>query len=542
MDTKALRQKILDLAIRGKLVPQDPKDEPASVLLEKIRAEKQQMVKDGRLKAKDIKNDTIIFKGEDNLHYEKFNDGSVKCIEDEITFELPEGWAWCRVSSIANFLGGYAYKSNKYIPESKNMIIRIGNVKNNKLNPYIAQTCISDEYAIETQGYKICVGDILFTMTGTKGKRDYFFSCLIKDDDIEGTNLFLNQRVGCLRLVDNTKIIAEYLVSAIQTTDILDAIFATETGNVNQGNIGSVATLNLLVPIPPTNEQTKISKKLNKILTYLDKHDVESEELVKIIQNLKSKILDLAIRGQLVPQNPDDEPASVLLERIKAEKEELIKAGKIKRDKKESFIFKGEDNSYYETIDKNTTCIDDEIPFIIPNGWAWCRLQSISSILTDGTHKTPEYSDSGYLFLSSKNVISGKIDWENVMYIPEYLHEELYERLAPAKDDILLAKNGTTGIAAMVDRNEVFDIYVSLALIRIVNNLVFPSYVLYAIGSPYVQEYFNNSLKGIGVPNLHLEHIRKTLIPIPPHSEQKQIAELLKNIFLKMDDISNTLA
>lgn len=128
------------------------------------------------------------------------------------------------------------------------------------------------------------------------------------------------------------------------------------------------------------------------------------------------------------------------------------------------------------------------------------------------------------------------------MHIPEYLHKELYERLAPAKDDILLAKNGTTGIAAIVDRNEVFDIYVSLPLIRIVNNLVFPSYVLYAIGSPYVQEYFNNSLKGIGVPNLHLEHIRKTLISIPPYSEQKQIAELLKNIFLKIDDISNTLS
>ena len=106
MDTKALRQKILDLAIRGKLVPQDPNDEPASVLLERIRAEKQQMVKDGKLKAKDIKNDTIIFKGEDNLHYEKFQDGTVKCIEDEIPFEVPEGWAWCRVRNIASVKGG----------------------------------------------------------------------------------------------------------------------------------------------------------------------------------------------------------------------------------------------------------------------------------------------------------------------------------------------------------------------------------------------------------------------------------------------------
>lgn len=151
------------------------------------------------------------------------------------------------------------------------------------------------------------------------------------------------------------------------------------------------------------------------------------------------------------------------------------------------------------------------------------RLQNITSILTDGTHKTPQYSDDGYIFLSSRNVTSGKIDWDNIMYIPETLHHELYNRLAPKVGDILLAKNGTTGIAAIVDREEVFDIYVSLALIRIVDNIVNPHYVLRAIGSSYIQGYFNSSLKGIGVPNLHLEHIRKALIPIPPCAEQDRI-------------------
>ena len=125
IETSALREKILELAIRGKLVPQDPNDEPASVLLERIRAEKQQMVKDGKLKAKDIKVDTIIFKGEDNLHYEKFADGTVKCIEDEIPFEVPDGWEWCRLRNITQFLGGYAYKSSKYIGESKNIVIML---------------------------------------------------------------------------------------------------------------------------------------------------------------------------------------------------------------------------------------------------------------------------------------------------------------------------------------------------------------------------------------------------------------------------------
>lgn len=178
---------------------------------------------------------------------------------------------------------------------------------------------------------------------------------------------------------------------------------------------------------------------------------------------------------------------------------------------------------YEKFADGSVKCIEDEIPFELPEGWAWSRLQSITSILTDGTHKTPTYSENGYIFLSSKNVTSSKIDWNNIMYIPETLHQELYTRLAPKIGDILLAKNGTTGVAAIVDREEVFDIYVSLALIRVVENIVDPTYVLRAIGSSYIQDYFNGSLKGIGVPNLHLEHIRKALIPIPPCAEQDRI-------------------
>ena len=181
-------------------------------------------------------------------------------------------------------------------------------------------------------------------------------------------------------------------------------------------------------------------------------------------------------------------------------------------------------NLHYEKFQDGTVkCIEDEIPFEVPEGWEWTRLQSITSILTDGTHKTPQYSDTGYIFLSSKNVTTGKIDWDNIMYIPEALHHELYNRLAPRVGDILLAKNGTTGIAAIVDREEVFDIYVSLALIRIVDNIINSLYILRAIGSSYIQDYFNSSLKGIGVPNLHLEHIRKALIPIPPCIEQNRI-------------------
>ena len=313
IETSALREKILELAIRGKLVPQDPNDEPASVLLERIRAEKQQMVKDGKLKAKDIKGDTIIFKGEDNLHYEKFADGTVKCIEDEIPFEVPDGWEWSRLRNITQFLGGYAYKSSKYIGESKNIVIRMGNIKNNELRPYITKTCISDEYAVETSSYAICQNDILFTMTGTRGKRDYFYYCLVNAEDLHDANLYLNQRVGCLRIFDINRIHPSYLVTVLQSRSVLNAIFETETGNVSQGNIGSAATLNLLIPIPPTREQFAIHTTVQSILELIGTYEIAKKELHSIIGILKAKILDLAIRGKLVPQNPTDEPASVVL-------------------------------------------------------------------------------------------------------------------------------------------------------------------------------------------------------------------------------------
>ena len=158
-------------------------------------------------------------------------------------------------------------------------------------------------------------------------------------------------------------------------------------------------------------------------------------------------------------------------------------------------------------------------------------LKDLSTMdITDGTHKTPTYVEEGYIFLSSKNVTSGVIDWDNVMYIPASLHDELYKRIAPQKNDILLAKNGTTGVAAIVDRDEVFDIYVSLALIRPDETKVLPRYLLHAINSYPTKQFFDSHLKGIGVPNLHLTHIRETPIRVPSFTEQKQITDVLDKV------------
>ncbi|MBR1443801.1 MAG: restriction endonuclease subunit S [Firmicutes bacterium] len=525
MDTKALRQKILDLAIRGKLVPQDPNDEPASVLLEKIRAEKQQMVKDGKLKAKDIKNDTIIFKGEDNCHYEKFPDGSVKCIDDEIPFELPNGWAWCNLSMIGQTNIGLTYHPTDIVTNGT-MVLRSSNIVNGKLD-------FNDLVRVNTnirESQYVKINDIL--ICARNGSKSLVGKCAIIKDISEKASF------GAFMAIYRT-VFYEYVYYFLNTNLFREVFYDGNSTTINQLTQAMIKSAR--IPLPPYSEQCRIVKKLHFLLTFLDKVESNKNEIQVSIQVMKSKILDLAIRGKLVPQDPNDEPASVLLEKIRAEKENLIKEGKIKRDKRESVIYKGDDNSYYEKIGDEIKDISAEIPFDLPQGWEWTRLNNVCSILTDGTHKTPNYTDKGFIFLSSRNITSGKIDWENVMYIPENLHNELYSRLSPNINDILLAKNGTTGVVALVDKEYIFDIYVSLALIRILNGIILPKYVIFAIRSSFVQNYFNSSLKGIGVPNLHLEHIRNTLIPIPPYGMQEKIVEKLDKYFETIESIEKSL-
>lgn len=183
-------------------------------------------------------------------------------------------------------------------------------------------------------------------------------------------------------------------------------------------------------------------------------------------QQLKNSILQMAVQGKLVEQDPNDEPASVLLERIREEKEKLIKEGKIKRNKKESIIFKGSDNLHYEKIGTEVKCIEDELPFEIPDSWSWTRLGTVLNKLTDGAHKTPKYVEHGVPFLSVKDMSSGYISLSDAKYISYDEHVELYKRCNPEKGDILLSKVGTTGIAVVVDIDQEFSLFVSLALLK----------------------------------------------------------------------------
>ena len=506
MDTKALRQKILDLAIRGKLVPQDPNDEPASVLLERIRAEKRQMVKDGKLKHKDIKNDTVIFKGDDNLHYEKFSDGTVKCIEDEIPFDVPDGWCWTRIQNIAQFQGGFAYKSSKYVEKSNNIIIRIGNVKNNELNPQIATKYISNEYASETSSYKIRSDDILFTMTGTRGKRDYFYSCLVSLKELKDTRLYLNQRVGCLRIFDIDYIFPKFFLIALQSRFVLDAIFRTETGNVSQGNIGSTATLNLLVPILPVNEQKRIIGKINLLFALVKNIEKNKLSLIDDVSSAKTKILDLAIRGKLVPQDPNDEPASVLLERIRAEKEEFIKQGKIKRDKRESVIFKGDDNSYYEKYGEK-----------LPSGWVVTNFETLleyeqpTKYIVNDTNYKPTYKTP--VLTAGKSFLLG--------YTNET--DNIFDDLPVIIFDYFTTESKFVDFPFKVKSS-------AMKILHINQNLVLPKYAFYLMQATQI-DHDNHQRYWISTYS-------QELLGLPPINEQKRILSALELYYALIEMIS----
>ena len=518
MDTKALRQKILDLATRGKLVPQDPNDEPASVLMERIRAEKQQMVKDGKLKPKDIKNDTIIFVGEDNLHYEKFQDGSVKCIEDEIPFEVPEGWSWARLNQIFNFIdyrGSTPTKISSGVP-----LITAKNVKSGYIDYTVDDYISEDEYADRQQRGISCYGDILFTTEAPLG------NAAIADLDkfSAGQRLITFQHYGNQKL-NNTNFLYFLLSDFFQ-----NQLNANKTGSTVAG-IKAAILKGLFLPVPPIEEQQRIAASCKNMFNMIEIVKNEQEDISKLISITKSKILDLAIRGKLVPQDPNDEPASVLLERIRTEKEELIKAGKIKRDKKESIIFRGEDNSYYEKIGNEVHCIDEDIPFKIPHNWIWCRMSSISDIIMGTSPKgtsiceNPQYTE----FHQGKIYFSDMLIKNSGQYT-----RELTKIAKP--NSILLCVRAPVGEVNLTDRK--LCIGRGLASISPLG-AVSKYFMLYWIKA--FRETLIKKATGTTFVAVTTDVVKGLLLPIPPLAEQYRITNKIQSLVENLIYIEKSL-
>ena len=278
-----------------------------------------------------------------------------------------------------------------------------------------------------------------------------------------------------------------------------------------------------------------------KQLYYWEMH-YSKEAALQREKYLKSGVGREWFKKEVVDKPENFEPASVLLEKIRQEKERLIKEKKIKRDKNASIIYRGEDNSYYEKIlaTGEVKCIDEEIPFEIPKGWEWCRFSSLYLSLTDGTHSTPKYTLSGIPFISVKDMSSGVIDFSNTKYISKEEHQKLSDRCHPQKGDLLLSKVGTTGIPAMVTTDREFSLFVSVALIKLIQCDINREFLVFMIQSPLVQEQAKENTRGVGNKNWVLSAVSKTLMVVPPLEEQGRIRNKLNLILPYVERYSSS--
>ena len=424
------------------------------------------------------------------MPYEKIGKNEPVCIADEVPFEIPESWEWVR-------LGNLTYNHGQKKPSSEFCYIDIGSIDNQHQRLNEKETIVAPENAASRARKIVKTGDILYSTV-----RPYLHNMCIIDreftkEPIASTGFAV---LKCCADYSNA-----FLFYYMMSPDFDN--YANDSDNskgVAYPAINDERLSNALIPVPPVMEQYRILNQLSKVLPIVQVYDGAYRNLENLSTTfpiqLKKSILQYAVQGKLVPQDPTDEPASALLERIRAEKEQLIKSGKIKRDKHESVIFR-RDNSYYEKVDGIERCIDDDLPFEIPESWEWCRLGTILQKLTDGTHSTPKYTARGIPFISVKDISSGKISFERTKFISKTEHELLASRCDPHRDDILLTKVGTTGIPVLVDTDRPFSIFVSVAQLRFSTELLDKFFLIYLLKSPLVQTQCRENTKGVGNKN-----------------------------------------
>lgn len=420
------------------------------------------------------------------MHYEKFADGSVKCIEDEIPFELPDGWNWARLGSIANIVTG-----------------RLDANAQTKDGAYPFFTC--GEEVFKTDSYAFDCNAIL--LGGNNATGDF------KMHKFSGKfNAY--QRVYVITTFPEIDV--DYLYNHIRyyLPRLQSQSIGSQTRYLKLGMITE-----LLIALPTFCEQKTISRACDKYINYCTEIASEKNELKSIIKDTKSKILDLAIRGQLVPQNPDDEPASVLLGRIRAEKEELIKQGKSKRDKKESIIFKGDDNSYYEKIGNKAENINDEIPFELPKDWEFIRLNEIWDLISGRDLSPSEYNDNGVgvpYITGASNFSNDKVELVRWTDSPQVLTET---------GDLLFTCKGTIGEMAF---NDFGTAHIARQIMAIRNTFGLNT-EYFAFCMKFYIHKIKDAAKGL-IPGISREDILNLILPVPPENYQRQVVARVQEI------------
>ena len=402
MNGKQLKNSILQWAIQGKLVPQDPNDEPASVLLERIRAEKARLVKEKKIK-KD-KNESIIYRGDDNSYYEKFlATGEVKCIDEEIPFEIPNGWQWERIGNIFETTSGSTPLSRNpdYYKNGNINWVRTTDLNNgilNKTEIQITSKAIIDYNLSILPQTSVCVA--MYGGAGTIGKH-----CILHFDTT------INQSVCAIQ--PNGFCNMDYIHTFIEYQRPFWMDFAA--GSRKDPNINQLIIKHCLLPIPPQEEQLRIVTKLNQLYPYIYQYGNSQNRLNQINKeiwhSLKKSILQEAIQGKLVSQIAEEGTAQELLEQIRQEKLQLVKEGKLKKSAlTDSIIFRGDDNKYYEQVGNENIDITEEIPFDLPENWTWVRF---GQYVRMSIGKTPPRGETKYW-------ANGKYPWVSISDMSDY--------------------------------------------------------------------------------------------------------------------------
>ena len=479
MTAQDLKNSILQLAMQGKLVPQDPSDEPASELIKKIKADKVRLIKEGK-----------------NRKEKPLLPMSI----EEIPYDIPVNWEWERFGNIVNLLSGQDMTPSEYNSNSYG-IPYITGASNIDGQDIIINRWTDKAKAVAHKG------DLLLTCKGTVGKIAI----------LEEENAHIARQLMAITPLRVDGIFIKFFIE--NQIPHLKSNSKSLIPGIERNNV-----LSLCIPIPPLEEQKRIVEKIEELLPLIERYDESEKRLLelnkKFPDELRKAILQQAVQGKLTEQDPHDEPASELLKKIKAEKIRLIKEGKIKKEKPLPPIS------------------DDEIPFDIPEGWVWIRLNSIAQKITDGTHHSPPNIQSGdYMYITAKNIKEYGVELHNVTYVTAEIHNEIFSRCNPEFGDLLLIKDGATaGVATVNNIHEPFSMLSSVALIKLCPS-VLPEYVVWVLRSNLFYANLRANMKGAAITRVTLKQIEPMLLPLPPLAEQDRIVAKIKELLPLCDSL-----
>ena len=492
MNAQQLKNSILQEAIEGRLVPQDPNDEPASILLERIREEKRRLVKEGKLKKKDLEEKPIQ--------------------EDEIPFDIPESWEWVRLSSLSSAIH-YGYTASAS-PTGNSKLLRITDIQNDKVDWKSVPFCSIKEKDLGT--YQLKNRDILIARTGGTIGKTYIVR------QLEEVAVFASYLIRVIPLQEvNEEFLKLFMMTPCYWTQLIDASSGTGQPNVNGQSLSK-----LILPIPPKEEQARILAKIEELLPKVEEYGQAQDALDKLNaelpERLKKSILQEAISGRLVPQDPNDEPASILLDKIRAEKAKLVKERKLKKKDLEE-----------------TPISEDEIPFDIPESWEWCRMSNLSILISGTSYKKDDVCSNGIRILRGGNIQNDRLVLNDDDVFVPIAYKENEKNIK--EGDILIV--GSTGSHKVIGKPAIVtqtikdcQIGAFLRIVRPIASLI-ADYLHIIFISDYYREIIRSHVQGTNIYNVRSEYIEDMLIPLPPLAEQKRIVAKIEQLLGEIDKL-----